>query len=258
MKPCRSRRLILPQPGSRRKQWLQRSSTWKPSKGFQTFPRWFAAGKAGWLPTRDRRHGNPQRVSKPSRDGSQPAKPAGFPRGIVDMETLKGFPNLPAMVRSRQSRLASHAGSSTWKPSKGFQTFPRWLAAGKAGWLPTRDRRHGNPQRVSKPAMVRSRQSRLASHAGSSTWKPSKGFQTRDGSQPAKPAGFPRGIVDMETLKGFPNPRWFAAGKAGWLPTRDRRHGNPQRVSKPAMVRSRQSRLASHAGSSTWKPSKGF
>src|ERR1039457_3355048 len=294
------------------------SSTWKPSKGFQTFPRWFAAGKAGWLPTRDRRHGNPQRVSKPSRDGSQPAKPAGFPRGIVDMETLKGFPNLPAMVRSRQSRLASHAGSSTWEPSKGFQNRHGSEPAKPAGFprgIVDMETLKGFPN---LPAMVRSRQSRLASHAGSSTWKPSKGFQTfprwfaagkagwlptrdrrhgnpqrvskpsRDGSQPAKPAGFPRGIVDMETLKGFPNlpamvrsrqsrlashagsstwkpskgfqtfPRWFAAGKAGWLPTRDRRHGNPQRVSKPAMVRSRQSRLASHAGSSTWKPSKGF
>src|ERR1017187_1199241 len=145
MKPCRSRRLILPQPGSRRKQWLQRSSTWKPPKGFQTFPGWFAAGKAGWLPTRDRRHGNPQRGSKPSRDGSQPAKPSGFPRGIVDLETLKGFPT------------------------------PRWFAAGKAGWLPTRDRRHGNPQRVSKPAAPATRPAASSLRSAA-----------RDGSQPAR------------------------------------------------------------------------
>jgi len=54
----------------------------------------------------------------------------------VDMGTLKGFPFPPAMVRSRQSRLAPHA--TDMGTLKGFP-FP--------------------------PAMVRSRQSRLAPHA---------------------------------------------------------------------------------------------
>jgi len=43
-----------------------------------------------------------------ARDGARRAELGGSPRWIV-METLGGFPNLPAMVRAEQSSAAPHA-----------------------------------------------------------------------------------------------------------------------------------------------------
>jgi RimJ/RimL family protein N-acetyltransferase len=57
-------------------------------------------------------------------------------RHLVDMETLEGFPSLPAMVRGRQSRPAPHA--TDMETLEGFPSLP---------------------------AMVRGRQSRPAPHA---------------------------------------------------------------------------------------------
>jgi hypothetical protein len=54
------------------------SARWRYWEGFQTFPRWSAPSKARRLPT-------------------------------IVMETLGGFPNLPAMVRAEQSSAAPHA-----------------------------------------------------------------------------------------------------------------------------------------------------
>ena len=49
---------------------------------------------------------------------------------VVNMETLGGFPNLPAMVRGRQSRPASHATGQRWTQDVLAQGEPALLVVG--------------------------------------------------------------------------------------------------------------------------------
>ena len=72
------------------------------------------------------------------------------------------------------------AGRSTWEPSEGSHTLPRWCAAGAAGGLPTR-----------------------------STWEPSEGSHTL---RPLTRHTTPLASLGLA--------RWCAAGAAGGLPTR--------------------------------------
>jgi hypothetical protein len=71
--------------------------------------------------------GNPRRVPKPSRALAPPSEARLRQRGgrrQLEMGTLEGFPNPPAMVRRRQSRRAPHAWSA-----RATRTFSRAVAA---------------------------------------------------------------------------------------------------------------------------------
>jgi hypothetical protein len=107
--------------------------SWKPREGFQTFPRWCASGKARRSPracacvraARTQPSKLKMRVRLPP--GTLPAKRrrrrAGFvnrrtgfesPRGLIEMETLRGFPILPAMVRAEQSSSLPRVMQGGW------------------------------------------------------------------------------------------------------------------------------------------------
>ena len=137
----------------------------------------------------ERKHWKPERSPNPSRSfpgemaewSKAPDSKSGVPKGTVGstptlsstiMETLKGFPNPPALWR-RRAKPAS-ANAEGWEPS-GSQTLPRSGDGGQSPPPPTR--KDGNPQ-VPKP-------SRALATAGKARFRQ-------------------RGR--MGTLKGFPCP----------------------------------------------------
>jgi hypothetical protein len=102
----------------------------------------------------------------------------------IVMETLKGFPNLPAMVRAEQSSAAPHA--IVMETLGGFPN-PRHLPSA----LP--------PPRFARPrAMVRAEQSSAAPHADDCNGKPGRV------SKPAAPATHPAAPSLREAARDGP------------------------------------------------------
>ncbi len=128
----------------------------------------------------------------------------------IDMETLGGFPNLPAMVRAERSSAAPHAPDM--ETLAGFPNLPAMVRAERSSAAPHAPDMETLAGFPNLPAMVRAERSSAAPHAPD--METLAGFPNLPAMVRAERSSAAPHAPDMETLAGFPKDgTWQAIGR---------------------------------------------